>query len=62
MTPLFTRLACSAAAALGLIAAYLETTQAGRVPVLSAPRRAGEADVMIIDPADLGSAMLSLLK
>ena len=37
--------------ALGLIAAHLETTQAGRVPVLSAPRRAGEADVMIIDPA-----------
>ena len=37
--------------ALGLIAAHLETTQAGRLPVLSAPRRAGEADVMIIDPA-----------
>ncbi len=37
--------------ALGLIAAHLETTQAGRVPVLSAPRRAGEADVMTIDPA-----------
>ena len=37
--------------ALGLIAAHLETTQAGRLPVLSAPRRAGEADVMTIDPA-----------
>jgi len=37
--------------ALGLIAAHLETTQAGRLPALSAPRRAGEADVMSIDPA-----------
>ncbi|HEV2532457.1 DNA mismatch repair protein MutS [Phenylobacterium sp.] len=37
--------------ALGLIAAHLETTQAGRLPALSAPRRAGEADVMVIDPA-----------
>ena len=37
--------------ALGLIAAHLETTQAGRVPALSAPRRAGEADIMSIDPA-----------
>ncbi|MEO8114807.1 MAG: DNA mismatch repair protein MutS, partial [Phenylobacterium sp.] len=37
--------------ALGLIAAHLETTQAGRLPALSAPRRAGEADVMGIDPA-----------
>jgi len=38
-------------AALGLIAAHLETTQAGRTPALSAPRRAGEAEVMAIDPA-----------
>jgi DNA mismatch repair protein MutS len=38
-------------AALGLIAAHLETTQAGRLPALTAPRRAGEADVMSIDPA-----------
>jgi DNA mismatch repair protein MutS len=38
-------------AALGLIAAHLETTQAGRMPALSPPRRAGEADVMAIDPA-----------
>src|SRR5271156_5672945 len=30
-------------AALGLIAAHLETTQAGRLPALSPPRRAGEA-------------------
>jgi DNA mismatch repair protein MutS len=37
--------------ALGLIAAHLETTQAGKAPVLSPPRRAGEADVMAIDPA-----------
>lgn len=37
--------------ALGLIAAHLETTQAGRLPALSAPRRIGESDVMAIDPA-----------
>ncbi len=37
--------------ALGLIAAHLETTQAGRLPALTAPRRLGEADVMAIDPA-----------
>ena len=37
--------------ALGLIAAHLETTQAGKLPALSAPRRAGESDVMVIDPA-----------
>jgi DNA mismatch repair protein MutS len=37
--------------ALGLIAAHLETTQAGKAPALSPPRRAGEADVMAIDPA-----------
>ncbi len=37
--------------ALGLLAAHLETTQAGRLPALSAPRRMGEADVMAIDPA-----------
>jgi len=41
--------------ALGLIAAHLETTQAGKLPALSAPRRAGEADVMVIDPATRGS-------
>jgi len=42
-------------AALGLIAAHLETTQGGRLPALSAPRRAGEADVMAIDPATRAS-------
>src|ERR1700761_6937629 len=42
-------------AALGLIAAHLETTQAGRMPAPSAPRRAGEADVMAIDPATRAS-------
>ena len=41
--------------ALGLIAAHLETTQAGRTPVLTAPRRAGEADSMAIDPATRAS-------
>ena len=41
--------------ALGLIAAHLETTQAGRMPALSPPRRAGEADVMAIDPATRSS-------
>ena len=41
--------------ALGLIAAHLETTQAGRTPSLSPPRRAGEADVMAIDPATRAS-------
>ncbi|MDP3404557.1 MAG: DNA mismatch repair protein MutS [Brevundimonas sp.] len=37
--------------ALGLIAAYLETTQAGKVPVLSPPRRSGDAGFLAIDPA-----------
>jgi DNA mismatch repair protein MutS len=41
--------------ALGLIAAHLETTQAGRLPALTAPKRAGEADVMAIDPATRAS-------
>jgi DNA mismatch repair protein MutS len=41
--------------ALGLIAAQLVTTQAGRLPALTAPRRAGEADVMAIDPATRAS-------
>jgi DNA mismatch repair protein MutS len=42
-------------AALGLIAAHLETTQAGRRPALSAPRRGGEAEAMAIDPATRAS-------
>ncbi|HEY1224490.1 MAG TPA: DNA mismatch repair protein MutS [Brevundimonas sp.] len=37
--------------ALGLIAAYLETTQAGRIPALSSPRRSGESGFLAIDPA-----------
>ncbi|NBU27525.1 MAG: DNA mismatch repair protein MutS [Caulobacteraceae bacterium] len=41
--------------ALGLIAAHLEVTQAGRMPALSPPRRAGEADAMAIDPATRAS-------
>ncbi|MDP1618996.1 DNA mismatch repair protein MutS [Phenylobacterium sp.] len=41
--------------ALGLIAAHLETTQAGRLPALSAPRRVGESEVMAIDPATRAS-------
>lgn len=41
--------------ALGLIAAHLEMTQAGRLPALRAPRRAAEADVMAIDPATRSS-------
>src|SRR3954462_14895865 len=47
----FGQLSGAEVSALGLIAAHLETTQAGRLPALSAPRRAGEADVMVIDPA-----------
>jgi DNA mismatch repair protein MutS len=41
--------------ALGLIAAHLEVTQAGRPPALRAPRRAGDADAMAIDPATRAS-------
>ena len=37
--------------ALGLIAAHLETTQAGKAPALNPPRRAGASDHLIIDPA-----------
>jgi DNA mismatch repair protein MutS len=37
--------------ALGLIAAYLETTQAGRAPVLSPPRRGTETGFLAIDAA-----------
>ncbi|MDQ0466995.1 DNA mismatch repair protein MutS [Caulobacter ginsengisoli] len=51
----FGGLAGAEVAALGLIAAHLEMTQAGRIPVLSPPRRAGEADVMAIDPATRAS-------
>ena len=37
--------------ALGLVAAYLETTQAGKVPALSPPRRANDSGFLAIDPA-----------
>jgi len=37
--------------ALGLMAAYLETTQAGKVPALSPPRRSGEIGFLAIDPS-----------
>ncbi len=47
----FGQLTGAEVSALGLIAAHLEVTQAGRMPALSPPRRAGEADVMAIDPA-----------
>jgi DNA mismatch repair protein MutS len=51
----FGGLAGAEVAALGLIAAHLDMTQAGKLPVLSPPRRAGEADVMAIDPATRAS-------
>ncbi|MBV8684659.1 MAG: DNA mismatch repair protein MutS [Caulobacteraceae bacterium] len=41
--------------ALGLLAAHIETTQAGRAPVLRAPRRRGEGDALAIDPATRSS-------
>jgi len=41
--------------ALGLIAAHLEATQAGKRLTLRAPRRAGEAEFMAIDPATRAS-------
>lgn len=37
--------------ALGLGAAYIDSTQAGKAPPLKAPRRAGESGRMAIDPA-----------
>ena len=51
----FGALAGAEIAALGLIAAHLEITQAGKLPALRAPRRAGEAEVMAIDPATRAS-------
>jgi DNA mismatch repair protein MutS len=51
----FGQLAGAEVSALGLIAAHLETTQPGKTPALGAPRRAGEADVMVIDPATRAS-------
>jgi DNA mismatch repair protein MutS len=46
-------------AALGLIAAYIETTQAGKLPALKAPRRLAEAGFMAIDQATRVSASKS---
>src|SRR5690606_29477632 len=37
--------------ALGLIAAYLETTQAGKIPALAPPRRSGDVGHLAIDPS-----------
>ena len=51
----FGALAGAEISALGLIAAHLELTQAGRLPALTAPRRAGESEVMAIDPATRAS-------
>jgi DNA mismatch repair protein MutS len=51
----FGALAGAEVSALGLIAAHLETTQAGRRPALRAPRRGGEAETMAIDPATRAS-------
>ena len=41
--------------ALGLLAAHLETTQAGRLPALSPPRRGGASETLLIDPATRAS-------
>ena len=41
--------------ALGLLAAHLETTQAGKLPALSPPRRGGVSDTLLIDPATRAS-------
>ena len=41
--------------ALGLLAAHLETTQAGRLPALQPPRRGGAGDTLLIDPATRAS-------
>jgi DNA mismatch repair protein MutS len=54
----FGQLSGAEVAALGLIAAHLETTQGGKLPVLSPPRRAGEMDAMAIDPATRASLEL----
>ena len=51
----FGALAPAEIAALGLIAAHLETTQAGRAPVLRPPRRSVGAETMAIDPATRAS-------
>ncbi len=40
---------------LGLLAAHLETTQAGKLPALQPPRRGGVSDTLLIDPATRAS-------
>jgi len=54
----FGQLSGAEISALGLIAAHLEITQAGKLPALTPPRRAGEADAMAIDPATRASLEL----
>jgi DNA mismatch repair protein MutS len=51
----FGALAPAEIVALGLIAAHLETTQAGKLPALSPPRRGGAAETLAIDPATRAS-------
>src|SRR3712207_6971140 len=51
----FGGLAGAEVSALGLLAAHLETTQAGKLPALRPPRRAAAAEVMSIDPATRAS-------
>jgi DNA mismatch repair protein MutS len=41
--------------ALGLLASYIETTQAGRMPALKPPRRGADVEFMAIDPATRSS-------
>jgi len=48
-------LAPAEVSALGLLAAHLETTQAGRLPALRPPRRTAGSEVMSIDPATRAS-------
>jgi DNA mismatch repair protein MutS len=51
----FGELTAAEVSALGLAAAYIESTQAGRIPPLKAPRRGGAAQAMAIDPATRAS-------
>ena len=51
----FGTLSSAEVSALGLLAAHLETTQAGKAPVLRPPRRSVGADAMSIDPATRAS-------
>ena len=51
----FGALTSAEVSALGLIAAHLETTQAGKAPALRPPRRTVGAETMAIDPATRAS-------